>query len=171
MGVKDFLQGKWLGHPLHPALVHVPVGLWLGAFLCDLLTFTAGGNVFVQLSFYAMALGTAAALVAIPPGWADWSGIKREKPAWKLGLIHMLLNVAATLVWAGNLAVRWPHFQEATQVRLLELLLSAVGTLLLLVGAWYGKRMVFDQGTSVARQSKEELRERAAQAKSALPEE
>ena len=23
----DILQGKWLGHPLHPAVVHLPLGL------------------------------------------------------------------------------------------------------------------------------------------------
>ena len=31
MSLKDLLQGKWLGHPLHPALVHVPTGLWPAA--------------------------------------------------------------------------------------------------------------------------------------------
>ena len=26
--IKAFLQGKWLGHPLHPAMVHLPTGAW-----------------------------------------------------------------------------------------------------------------------------------------------
>ena len=33
--LKNFLQGKWLGHPLHAALVHVPVGGWLVACALD----------------------------------------------------------------------------------------------------------------------------------------
>jgi uncharacterized membrane protein len=172
MGLKGFLQGKWLGHPLHPALVHVPVGLWPGALLFDLLSLGwREDGLWVQISFYAIALGLGGAVVSMAPGFADWSGIKREKPAWKLGLTHMILNLGAAAVWAFNLWIRWPHFQEATRARPLEILLSVLGVGLLLAGAWFGKRMVFDQGTSVARLSKNELRKRAEKGKSALPEE
>src|SRR3712207_9416436 len=33
--LKDFLHGSWLGHPLHPVLIHVPVGSWLSAGILD----------------------------------------------------------------------------------------------------------------------------------------
>src|SRR5690606_3499976 len=117
MGVKDFLQGKWLGHPLHPAIVHVPVGFWLAAVVFD-VTMLAGwpGQAFFRISFFGIVLGTAGALVAAIPGLADWSGIKREKPAWKLGLTHMIFNVAAVLVWGFNGWIRWPRFREAEMV-------------------------------------------------------
>ena len=29
--LRDVLHGVWLGHPLHPMLVQVPVGAWLSA--------------------------------------------------------------------------------------------------------------------------------------------
>src|SRR4051812_49966251 len=32
---KDLLHGTWLGHPLHPVLVQVPVGSWVSAGLVD----------------------------------------------------------------------------------------------------------------------------------------
>jgi uncharacterized membrane protein len=52
MAVKDFFQGKWLGHPLHPAIVHVPTGLWPAALVFDLLSHLRGGsNVAVRLAF------------------------------------------------------------------------------------------------------------------------
>ena len=35
--VRDALHGVWLGHPLHPALVQVPVGAWISAAVVDLL--------------------------------------------------------------------------------------------------------------------------------------
>ena len=28
---KDLLHGTWLGHPVHPVLVQVPVGSWISA--------------------------------------------------------------------------------------------------------------------------------------------
>ena len=33
--LKDLLHGTWLGHPLHPVLVQVPVGSWTSAGLLD----------------------------------------------------------------------------------------------------------------------------------------
>src|ERR671929_1230630 len=33
--LKDALHGTWLGHPLHPVLVQVPVGAWVSAGLLD----------------------------------------------------------------------------------------------------------------------------------------
>lgn len=36
--LKDFLQGKWLGHPLHPLLVHLPTALWPAALVFDILS-------------------------------------------------------------------------------------------------------------------------------------
>ena len=34
--LKDFLEGKPLRHPIHPMLVHFPIGLLLLSFLIDL---------------------------------------------------------------------------------------------------------------------------------------
>src|SRR3712207_1631260 len=33
--VRDLLHGTWLGHPLHPVLVQVPVGTWVSAGVLD----------------------------------------------------------------------------------------------------------------------------------------
>jgi hypothetical protein len=35
--VQDALHGVWLGHPLHPALVQVPIGAFLSAAVLDLV--------------------------------------------------------------------------------------------------------------------------------------
>src|SRR5207249_3237877 len=62
----DFLKGKWLGHPLHPILAHVPMAMWPGALIFDLLSqCPIGGNAMVRLSFYAIMFGLAAALLLI----------------------------------------------------------------------------------------------------------
>ena len=34
--LRDMLHGVWLGHPLHPMLIQVPVGAWLSAAILDL---------------------------------------------------------------------------------------------------------------------------------------
>src|SRR5437899_4886649 len=154
--LKSLLQGKWLGHPVHPALIHLPVGLFPAALLFDLLS-RAGGdgrNAFVQTSFYGIALALIASLLAAPAGLADWLDIKPDKPAYRIGLWHMSLNLLMVAVWVVNLGLRWPGFRSAPRVAMAPLVLSAVGTALLIVSGYLCSRMVFDQGVGVARMSK-----------------
>jgi uncharacterized membrane protein len=166
----DFLQGKWLKHPLHPALVHVPTALWPAAFLFDVLS-QSGNSIFAELAFYAMLLGLVFALPAIPTGVADWTDIRREKPAWKLGLYHMILNVIITILWGINMALRMPTFQTMNPVPAGLVALSAIATLMLLISGYLGGRMIYAYGINVARLSKKKWREIARAGGAALPEE
>ena len=155
----DFLQGKWLGHPLHPILVHVPTALWPAALVFDILSRVGvGGNAMVRTGTYAILVGLVVAVAAVPPGIADWSGIKRDRPAWKIGLVHMILNVGVIILWTVNLILRWGSVADAETVGTIPLLLSAAATLVLLVSGYLGGRLVYDYGISVARISKEKWR-------------
>src|SRR2546425_10856612 len=167
----DLLKGKWLGHPLHPIIVHVPMAMWPGALVFDLLSqWNIGGNAMVRLSFYAILFGLVASLLAVPTGLLDWSGIKKEKPAWKIGLYHMALNLIVALLFAVNLGLRcWQTFRDATAVAGAPLLLSAIGTVLLIGSAYLGGMMVYQYGISVARMSKKKWREIAAGGGADLP--
>src|SRR5437016_14585341 len=155
----NILKGKWLGHPLHPILVHIPMAMWPGALIFDLLSkWQIGGNAMVRLSFYAIVFGLAASLLALPTGLVDWTGIKKEKPAWKIGLYHMALNLVVAILFAVNLGVRMRTLHEATEVSSTPLLLSAIGTFLLFVSSYLGGLMVYYHGISVARLSKKKWR-------------
>ncbi len=155
----DFLKGKWMGHPLHPIVVHVPMAMWPGALIFDLLSqWNIAGNAMVRLSFYAIIFGLAASLLAIPTGLVDWTGIKKEKPAWKIGLYHMGLNLVVALLFAINLGLRVQTFRHNAKVGGAPLLLSVIGTALLIGSAYLGGMMVYQYGISVARMSKKKWR-------------
>ena len=167
--LKAFLQGKWLGHPLHPALVHVPTGLWPAALAFDLLDWARyGDGDFARAAFYCIAVGLAGAVLAVPPGIADWLEIKPEKPARKIGLYHLALNLSAAAVWLINLALRW---RDPDAVPTSGLLLSMAGVAILLVSGYLGGRMVYEYGIGVARQSKKKWRMTAHAGGANLPEE
>ena len=170
MSVKAFLQGKWLGHPLHPAIVHVPTGLWPAALVFDLLSRAGvGGNAMVRTSFYCVLAGTLAALAAVPPGLADWSEIKPGRPARMLGIYHMVLNVVALLLFAASLLLRWRDALHADVIPIDPLVLTALGTAVLAVSGYLGGRMVFDQGVGVARFSKKKWRRLAEDGRANVP--
>jgi uncharacterized membrane protein len=168
--LKGLLQGKWLGHPLHPALVHLPTALWPAALFFDLLSRTpVGGPVPFQVAYYAIFTGLVVALVAALAGLADWADIKPDKPAKKLGLIHMVLNLVIVALLALNLYWRAQHPADTDAVPLTLIALTLVANLILLVSGYLGVRMVFDHGISVARHSKDKLRQRAEAAGANLP--
>ena len=157
-------------HPIHPIAVHLPLGLWPSALLFDLLSRAdIGGNTLVRLSFWSILLGLLAALVAIPTGIIDWSGIKKEKPAWKLGLLHMGLNAVAFVLFIFNAKIRVQSFRFDTEVDTTALALSIVGTVLLIGSAYLGGLMVYDHGISVARHSKKKWRAAAEAARAHVP--
>jgi uncharacterized membrane protein len=159
-----------LGHPVHPIAVHLPLALWPAALLFDILSRAdVGGNAMVQLSFWAIGLGLIATLGAIPTGIADWFGIKKENPAWKTGLYHMGLNALVTLLYVVNFILRFKTFRYDTEVATGPLLLSMIGTVMLIGSAYLGGLMVYDHGIGVARHSKEKWREAAENAGANVP--
>src|SRR3954447_744230 len=96
--VKDFLHGTWLGHPLHPVLVQVPVGSWLSAGLLDVVP---------PLRPAATAMIGTGVLASVPAalsGAADWS--EQEPGVRRLGALHALLNVSALSFYVGSLVAR-----------------------------------------------------------------
>lgn len=171
MKLLDILQGKWLGHPLHPALVHIPIGAWITAAIIDLVERhqTSAGPA-EHVALYCVIAGLAGALLAVPTGIADWTPIKKEKPAWKLGLYHLGLNLLAAVIWAANLGLRWKALSTTEPVNSAVLTTALVGAALVIVSGYIGALMVFDQGVSVARQSKKKWREIAQRGGARVPE-
>ena len=168
--LKGFLQGKWLGHPLHPALVHIPTALWPAALLFDLISRTSlGGSLPVRMAYYAILAGLVVALVAALAGLADWADIKPDKPAKKIGLIHMVLNLMVAALFALNLWLRAQLPVSTGAVPLYLIGLTLVANLILMVSGYLGGRLVYDHGISVARHNKAALRQRAEAAGANLP--
>jgi uncharacterized membrane protein len=113
--------------------------------------------------------GLLAALIAVPTGVLDWAEVKREKPAWKWGLYHMMVNLIVIILYGMNLGLRLGSYREAAGVGQAPLFFSALGTLLLLVSSYLGGRMVYDYGIGIARHSKEKWRKVAEEGGARLP--
>ena len=149
--VKAFLQGKPLGHPLHPALVHLPIGLFVFSLLLDIASFLAtDGEALVRGAYYAMVLGVVTALVAAVPGLADWSDIRADHPAKTTATRHMTLNLIAVVVYVVNVLLRAGQLDEE-RTPLLPFLMSLLGVALLSVSGYLGGTLVYDDGIAVGR--------------------
>jgi nitrite reductase/ring-hydroxylating ferredoxin subunit/uncharacterized membrane protein len=99
---KNALHGVWLGHPLHPVFTDLPLGAWTTALALD----AAAGNDpgMRRAATFAMGVGLAGAAGAAVTGLTDWS--ETDGQSRRNGLIHGLLNVTATTLFAAAFARR-----------------------------------------------------------------
>jgi uncharacterized membrane protein len=137
------LRGRWLGHPVHPMLTDVPIGLWTGAVTLDLL----GGRRFRSSADLLIGLGAVAALPTAAAGAADWA--EASRPARRQGLVHALTNSVALLGFLASLAVR--PLDRSRGRRLALLAYTA-----LLAGAYLGGHLTYVEGVGVDRRAARE---------------
>ena len=134
--VRDALHGVWLGHPLHPAMVQVPVGAWISAAVVDLLP---GQR---RAATALVGLGTVSALPAAVAGWNDWAALSRDQR--RIGLVHAGANIVGLTLYAGSLAARL-NGRHGLGRALAYLGLSAAGG-----GAYLGGHLAYKQGAQVS---------------------
>ena len=149
--LKDLLEGKPFQHPIHPMLVHLPIGLFLLSLILDLVSLVIPSVPdLMHGSFYAMLLGTITALIAAVPGFVDYTDVRRDHPGKRTATWHMILNLVVVAVYAANLILR-ASWQTEPVVLFGPLILSIVGVGLLSVSGYLGGRLVYDDGIAVGR--------------------
>lgn len=134
---RDAASGTQIGHPVHPALVAVPIGSWVAASYLDATAGPDGAAAATRL----VGLGNLSALPAATAGLSDWldtTGAER-----RIGLVHALVNyVAFGLYGASWLARRRGQ-------RTVGIALSAAGAGTLGVAGWLGGHLAYALGVGV----------------------
>src|SRR4051812_49618927 len=96
--LKNALHGVWLGHPLHPVFTDLPVGAWTTALALDCSG--DGDPGMRRAATFAVGVGLLGALGAAVTGLTDWS--ETDGQSRRNGLVHGLLNIAATSLFATS---------------------------------------------------------------------
>lgn len=140
--VKNALHGTWLGHPLHPALTDIPLGAWTVAAVLDVLEAVSDRDDIGAAADAAVAVGIAGALGSAVTGLTDWSDTYDN--GRKVGLMHGLLNLAATGLYVTSLVMRRRDRNRGVAVGL-----SMLGYALTTSSAWLGGHLVFGEQIGV----------------------
>jgi uncharacterized membrane protein len=131
---------KLLGHPIHPMLIVLPLGLFIAAVVFDALYFWRGSPTFAIVGFWNITGGILGGLLAAVFGFLDWLAIPGGTRAKRIGLLHGGSNVVVVLAFALVWLTRRGTADLApnTAVFMLE-----VGALLLgSVAGWLGGELV-----------------------------
>src|SRR5450755_3578869 len=102
--IRNFLNGTWLGEPLHVVLTDVPVGAWTVAMVFDALDVVFHRREFARACETSIGIGLVGAAGAAVTGLTDWSDV--DPPARHVGLIHGLLNLSGAALFATSLFLR-----------------------------------------------------------------
>lgn len=149
--IKALLEGKPFGHPLHPLLVHLPIGLLYLSLLLDAVTlFFEPANTLVRGAFYSMLFALIMALVAAVPGLVDRADIRDGHPAKKTANTHMVLNIAVVGLTALNLILRYGALTAET-APIAPFVLSLIAVALVSYSGYLGGMLVYGDGIAVGR--------------------
>lgn len=148
--VSALLTGPY-GHPLHPMLVTVPIGAWLGSLVFDIASHLVSKPGFLtQGSQWLIAIGVLGALAAATVGFLDLAAIPTGTPAFRTACVHMYLNLAVTAAYAGNFLWRRGSYAHGAAVGPGMLALSAVSVAALGLSGYLGGKLAFRYGVRVA---------------------
>lgn len=142
--VSNALHGTWLGHPLHPALTSLPTGAVATAMALDMAGLLPGRTEAMRdASRLALGVGIVGSLGAAATGAADWQHTHNESR--RIGIVHGLLNVAATALYA----VSWSDRRRGRHLR--GTAGTALGYALTTASGYLGGALVYGQGIGVDR--------------------
>ena len=137
-GLKDALYGTWLGHPLHPAVVAMPIGCWSAAALFDLTGEHRAADLLVDL-------GIAGAVAAAVTGLAQYRDATNDEAPRRMGALHALLNTGALALYAGSSAARKRGDRSG------GVALSTLGLAVTMASGWLGGELAYEMGIGVDR--------------------
>src|SRR5919108_2815760 len=135
--------GRWVGHPLHPALSDLPIGLWASATVLDAADRSPAPRPGLDPAGLLSAAGSLAAGATVLTGLSDWT-VSNDQDR-RVGLFHGLLNAAALGLQSASLAARVTGHRSSARA------LGAAGLAVTAGAAYLGGALVFTKGVMVNR--------------------
>src|SRR3982750_578804 len=132
------------GHPIHPMLVPIPIGLWIFSLVCDLIH--AGGSnnaAWTTVALYTMGGGIVGALAAAIFGFVDVLSVPPGPR--KTGLTHMAINLVIVVLYVINLWLRLRTPESPGNL----IWLSVIAIALLVISGWLGGQLFSLHGIAV----------------------
>jgi len=135
--------GRWVGHPLHPALSDLPIGLWTGAMVLDAVDDSPPSRRGLDAAGILSAAGILAAGATAVTGLSDWT-VSNDQDR-RVGLFHGLLNTVALGLQCTALGSRVTGHRGTARA------LGAASLAVTAGAAYLGGHLVFTKGVMVSR--------------------
>ena len=133
-------RAKVLGHPVHPMLVVLPLGLFIAAVVFDGAYLWNGSRDLATVGYWNIAGGVVGGLLAAIFGLIDWLAIPSGTRAKRIGLLHGGSNLVVVTAFAF---VWWIRSQTVDLVPSPSVFFLEVAALTLgAIAGWLGGELV-----------------------------
>ncbi|MGH2662281.1 MAG: DUF2231 domain-containing protein [Actinomycetota bacterium] len=147
--LKEWVQGRPLGHPSHPLFVHFPIAFYLAVLVFDVMTRIEPNRGLVQAGTYLLIGAGLATVGAATTGLIDWWGMVPGSSKRRIATRHLLFQVTAAIFFLTSLVIRFgDRFQPRAET--LWIILEAVGYLIIVVGQYLGGVLVYEKAMRVS---------------------
>ena len=132
------------GHPIHPALVSIPIGLFIAAFVADLVYLADDRDqLWYDMAFWAGIAAVVTALVAAVAGAIDYFAVAQHTTARKYAQAHAVMNVTVVALFAVAAAMMVDEGATEGIELTAVVTMHGVGVAILAISGWIGGEMVF----------------------------
>jgi len=157
MEIEKVLQGdSWLGHPVHPAMISIPIGFWLFGSIMDGIAAVTGSECAQEAADYAIIGGVVGAGIAAATGVGEFLRVPQGNTAQRDAVTHGALNAAATAIFGVSASLRTGQHGRGKSTGILPKLLSLAGVGVIIYTGWLGGKLAYSYGVGVQKEHIEE---------------
>ena len=132
------------GHPLHPMLVAVPIGLFIWTLVSDIVYLaTSHNHMWYDIAFWTGIAAIVTALVAALPGFGDYFTMALHSDARAIATAHMVLNLSVVALFFVAMLLMLNDGAVAGGRLTIMFIIHVVAVGMLAVSGWLGGEMVF----------------------------
>jgi len=141
---------KFLGHPIHPLMIHFPTALLPADALLSLLGSYRNHSGMVEAAFYCSVGGVFMGMVSLVTGLIDaWPLARDNRAAIATTLYHGFLNAVVILSFGVMLYGSWKAYPALPMPSTARLIAKGILILLLFVGNYMGASLIYHYGAGL----------------------
>lgn len=140
-------RARVLGHPIHQMLIPIPFGLFVTGVLLDVVARFVDVSALTIVSFWNLAIGIGAGVLAAIFGVIDFTAIPKGTRARRVGVLHAVFNTVVLVLL--TIAVVQRAGEQFYRPADLAFGLEIAALLIAGVAGWLGGELVDTLGIGV----------------------
>jgi uncharacterized membrane protein len=144
--IKNILNGRLFGHPIHMMLVHFPAALFPLSAVLSVTSYIYKDKILSLFNFYIICAGSLLGWLALIFGVIDLFKIQEMKEPFKTALIHGGLNTLLVSVFSVIAGVQFKYYPQIPVPSLVAVIIEAAAVSAMIYTNYLGGELVLRYG-------------------------
>lgn len=132
------------GHPIHPMLIPIPIGLIVWALVADIVYLARDKeDIWYDIAYWSTIGAVVSGLIAALPGFGDFFTMAKDTNARDMALAHMALNLLTVGAFFVAALLMFDDGATDNGTFTVVFVLHLLGNGLVALSGWLGGEMVY----------------------------